>query len=75
MELVITYKQKGDKPTVVFSSTNKQEVQDKLVEVKDDNYLTEIYTLGLRKKAFFGTPKSEAPKKQVAKKKVVAKSE
>ena len=68
MELIIAYKDKGEKPVVLFSSTNKQEVLDKMEEIKGQNYLTEIWTLGMRKKAYYGKAIEAEPKKAVTKK-------
>jgi hypothetical protein len=71
MKLVLQYKNKGDKPEVVFSSNNNQEVVDKFDAVKKDSFSTEIWTLGMRQKAYYGDVK-EVKKpivKKVAKKK------
>lgn len=71
MKLVLQYKNKGDKPTVVFSSNNNQEVVDQFETIKKDSYSTEIWTLGMRQKAYYGDVKEvkKPTVKKVAKKK------
>jgi len=75
MKLLIAINRKGDEPKIVFSSNDKQAVQDELDKVKEGNYLTEVWTLGMRTKAYFGQGILKAPAKKVAKKKVVTESE
>jgi len=69
MKLVLQYKQKGDKPEIVFSSNNNQEVADKFNDVKDGSFSTEIWTLGMRQKAYYGDVK-KIEKKPIVKKTV-----
>lgn len=76
MKLLIAINKKGDEPKIVFSSNNNQAVQDELDKVKEGNYLTEVWTLGMRTKAYYGQGiVKKAPAKKVAKKKVVTESE
>lgn len=76
MKLVLQYKQKGDKPEIVFSSNDNQEVADKFDELKGDSFSTEIWTLGFRQKAYYGEPKVKKPEvKKATKKAALPKTE
>tara|TARA_B100002019_G_scaffold209744_1_gene182339 strand:- start:214 stop:450 length:237 start_codon:yes stop_codon:yes gene_type:complete len=78
MKVVITYKKKGDKPVLSFASNNNQEALDFLNDNKDKYFCTEIWTLGMRQKAYYGKPIEEPVKKatkKTPKKKVVAKKD
>ena len=77
MKLILQYKQKGEKPEVVFSSNNNQDVKDEFDTLKDDgSFSTEIWTLGMREKAYYGEKKQvKKPAVKKAKKAVLPKSE
>ena len=73
MKLILQYKQKGDKPEVLFSSNNNQDVRDAFeAEKENGSFSTEIWSLGMREKAYYGEKK--IVKKPVAKKAKKAKS-
>ena len=67
MKLILQYKQKGDKPEIVFSSNVNQEVVDAFEKCKNNgSFATEIHSLGFREKAYYG--EKAIVKKTVAKK-------
>ena len=77
MKLILQYKQKGEKPEVVFSSNNNQDVRDEFETQKNNgSFATEIWSLGMREKAYYGDKKQvKQPAVKKAKKAELPKSE
>tara|TARA_B100002019_G_scaffold111531_1_gene95960 strand:- start:16555 stop:16776 length:222 start_codon:yes stop_codon:yes gene_type:complete len=66
MRLILSYKDKHSTPVVVAYSQNKQEIEDKFDEVKENGYKVEVYEIGFRHKTYYGS--NTEVKKKVAKK-------
>lgn len=67
MKLVLQYKNKGDKPSVIHSSNVNSDAIQAFNESKEGGFLTEIWTLGVRQKAYYGSGKAPLAKKAVKK--------
>ena len=70
MKLVFKYAKKNAEPELVCMSQKGDEIQKALESVKDE-YLSEVWTLGMRLKAHYGEGKpavAEKPKPKAKKK-------